>query len=227
MVFFKKRTGRAAIFDLDGTLLDTLPSIVTSCNETLDHLKLPPFDKDVIKPFLGLGPRVLIERIMAASKVVDPSTIDEAHRLYRELALKQRDYGALPFEGIREMLDQVAGMGLKLGVMTNKSDKLALSVIAGSFPAGLFELVRGARRFVPLKPDPRSTLGMLRSLGAEPSASYFIGDSDVDVLTGRAAGMHTIAVTWGYRPRWELEVLSPDCLAESPAEIVNCIGGNR
>ncbi|NLA96389.1 MAG: HAD hydrolase-like protein [Clostridiaceae bacterium] len=227
MVFFNRRTGRAAIFDLDGTLLDTLPSIMTSCNEILDCLKLPPFDRDVIRTFLGLGSRILIERLMAAAGVTGRSTIDEDHRRYRELAPRQRDHRAAPFEGISEMLGQVADMGLKLGVMTNKSDKLAPGVIADSFPSGLFEAVRGARRFVPLKPDPRSTFHMLRSLGADPPASFFIGDSDVDVLTGRAAGMHTIAVTWGYRPTEELEALSPDCLARSPDEIVDYIRRQR
>lgn len=227
MVSFGKRNNRAAIFDLDGTLLDTLPSILDSCNETMDHFDLPHFDRDEMVAFLGMGARVLVERMMAAAGVVDQDTLEEAYRIYLDLMPKQRARRAEPFPGIVEMLDQVAAMGIKLGVLTNKSDQLAAPIISDSFSPGLFKAVRGARRFVPLKPDPRSTLAMLRSLGADPGNSFFIGDSDVDVLTGRAAGMRTIAVTWGYRPTSELEALSPDCLASRPAEIVDCIRRHR
>jgi len=227
MRFFMKPANQAAIFDLDGTLLDTLPSIMASCNETMNRLGLPEFGRDEIRTFLGMGARVLVERMMDAAGVTEPSIVDEAHRLYRELAPRQRERRAEPFPGIREMLDQVAGMGLKLGVLTNKSDKLAPGIVSDSFPQGLFTAVRGARPLVPLKPDPQSVLRMLRALKANPGKSFFIGDSDIDVLTGRAAGMRTIAVTWGYRPREELEALSPDWLAENPAGVADYIRCHR
>lgn len=218
-----KEKNRAAIFDLDGTLLDTLPSLVESCNDTLARLGLPPFDKTRVQTFLGMGARVFVERMMEASGVTDPEAVEEAYRLYLELAPRQRAYRTLPFEGIPELLDEVASMGLLLGVVTNKNDRLASEVIADTFPEGRFAAVRGARRLAPLKPDPQSTLQMLNELKADPARSFFIGDSDIDVLTGRAAGMRTIAVGWGYRPVGELAALSPDWLARTPAEIASYI----
>ncbi|HZK28880.1 MAG TPA: HAD family hydrolase [Clostridia bacterium] len=223
MTTAKNRTSRVAIFDLDGTILNTLPSLVKSCNETLTSLGLPPFNEEEVKKFLGAGQGVLIERMMAASGVYDPSVIDQARRTFKALFPKLSTYQVKPFEGIPAMLDEVAAMGFKLAVLTNKNDQVTPAVIASSFPPGLFSIVRGARRFVPLKPDPRSTLRILRILKANPVDSFFIGDSDIDILTGRAAGMRTIAVTWGFRSRQELEALAPDLLAETPQAIVDYI----
>jgi phosphoglycolate phosphatase len=219
----KRQKVRAAIFDLDGTLLNTLPSLVKACNETLARLGLPSIDSLMIETFLGGGLRVLIERMMAVSGVKDRSMIDQAYRIFAEIYPSFSSYQVRPFEGIPAMLDEVASMGLKLAVLTNKIDKVTPDVIASSFPPGLFSAVRGARRFVPLKPDPTSAFSILRKLKANPADSFFIGDSDIDILTGRAAGMQTIAVTWGFRPRQELEALAPDLLAETPDEIVDYI----
>lgn len=223
MPVIRKRKEIAAVFDLDGTLLNTLPSLVASCNLTLERLGLPPFEEAEIKGFVGRGRRALVERMMAAAGQADRAIIDEAHRIYRQVFAELSTHKVVPFEGIPAMLEDIMALGLKLGVVTNKSQKATPAVLATSFPPGLFSAVRGGRRWVPLKPDPRSTLGLLRQLGADPARSYFIGDSDIDILTGRAAGMHTIGAKWGFRAPEELEALAPDLLAARPREVSDYI----
>lgn len=223
MPFLRKRKETAAVFDLDGTLLNTLPSLVASCNLTLERLGFPAFEEAEIKNFVGRGRRALVERMMAAAGIEDRAIIDEAHRIYRQVFADLSTHQVQAFEGIPAMLGELGALGLKLAVVTNKSQKLAPGVLATSFPPGLFSGVRGGRRWVPLKPDPQSTLKLLRKLDADPGRSYFIGDSDIDILTGRAAGMRTIGVKWGYRDPAELESLSPDLLASRPQEITDYI----
>lgn len=223
MAAMHEQAVRAAVFDLDGTLLDTMASLHLSSNETLKELGLPPLDRSTIMSFVGMGSRVLVDRLMAASGIEDPKVIERAHRIYSQVFPGHSTHEVIPFEGIRPMLEQLADLGLKLGIVTNKNDRLVPGVVASSFPPGLFAAVRGARRMVPLKPHPRMVEAVLKKMGADPERSFFIGDSDVDVLTGQAAGMYTIAVTWGFRSRDLLTALGPDCLADTPAQVVECI----
>ena len=223
MTLKSKRTNRAAVFDLDGTLLDTLASIVAPCNETLKRLGLPPFGKKEVRTFIGMGSRVFVEKMMAESGVEDPVMIQQAQDIYHELAPAMITHNVEPFEGVPDMLEQLQQMGLKLGVATNKNGKLTPRVLAHAFPDSPFSAVRGAQRFVPLKPHPQMLFLVMNKLKADLSSSFFIGDSDVDIETGRAAGMHTIAVSWGFKPREVLESLAPDCLADTPAEVVDYI----
>lgn len=219
----KERQEIAAIFDLDGTLLDTLPSIVAAVNETMDIMGMPPFDEDTVRSFVGMGWRVLVDRMMAARHVKDEATIKRAISIYNEVFPRLSTHHVTPFPGIRELLESLKEEGLKLGVMTNKGDELTPGVIRTAFPDDLFDIVRGARRFVPLKPDPTSTIRLLKELGADPAQSFFIGDSDIDILTGRGAGMRTIGVTWGFRDASELSALSPDLLAGDASEVLSFI----
>lgn len=219
MPLTRKTIARAAVFDLDGTLLNTLPSLVASCRETLEILGLPPFGEEAVRTFIGMGQRVLVERMMAASGIEDQAMIDRAQAVYQEVFPRLCTYQVEAFEGIEALLDQLADWGFKLAVMTNKRDSLTAAVLARAFPPDRFDAIRGSLPGVPLKPDPGSTLDLLAQLGADPATSYFIGDSDIDILTGRAAGMQTIAVSWGFRPVQELVALSPDCLAHKTADI--------
>ncbi len=210
---------RAAVFDLDGTLLDTMPSMVAACRATTDSLGLPPFGEEEVRTFVGMGQKVLVDRMMAAAGIEDQALIDRAQVIYRDIFPRLSTYKVEAFEGIEESLDILADMGFKLAVMTNKSDRLSPAVLAQVFPPHRFDDIRGSLPGVPLKPDPASTLALLARLDADPARSFFIGDSDIDILTGRAAGMTTIAVSWGFQPLQKLEDLSPDYLAHKAADM--------
>ncbi|NLA81516.1 MAG: HAD hydrolase-like protein [Clostridiaceae bacterium] len=214
---------KAAVFDLDGTLLNTLPSMVAACRETTDILDLPPFGEEAVRTFVGMGQRVLVDRMMAASGVEDKALIDRAQAIYKEIFPRLSTYKVEAFEGIEESLECLSAMGFKLAVMTNKLDRLTPGVLARVFPPHRFDDIRGSLPGVPLKPDPASTLEQLARLGADPATSFFIGDSDIDILTGRAAGMRTMAVSWGFQPLQKLEALSPDYLVHKPADITGLI----
>jgi phosphoglycolate phosphatase len=121
------------------------------------------------------------------------------------------------------MFDRLLGMGVDVAVVTNKNMSMAPRVLATSFSLDLFSEIRGYSPDFPLKPDASQTIDVLEKLGASPEWSFFIGDSDIDVMTGRNAGMRTVAVKWGYQPIEKLEAVSPDYLAESPEDLTTYI----
>ncbi len=212
-----------AIFDLDGTLQMTLPSITISSNLTLDHFGLPNLSQETVVRFIGKGSRVLAESIMRHSGVDDPDALEKAFRIYTRIFDEHCTDELEPYDGVPEMLDRLLEMGVAVAVVTNKNMSMAPRVLATSFPLDLFSEIRGFSHAFPLKPDASQTIDVLEKLGASPERSFFIGDSDIDVLTGRNAGMHTIAVKWGYQPLEQLQAVNPDYLAESPQDLTTYI----
>lgn len=186
----------AYIFDLDGTLLDTLPDLVRLTNMVLERNGWPVRTRDEILGFVGNGGRVLLER--AAPAGVSAAAIDEAFIDWKSLYPSCGHAFTKPYEGIPEMLARLKLGGAKLGVLSNKFDEAVRSVIAEQFP-GVFDVARGECAEIPRKPDPTGLLSMLRVLGVEPSEAAYVGDSASDIATARAAGTASIAVTWGYQ----------------------------
>lgn len=202
----------AYIFDLDGTLLDTLSDLVRLTNMVLEHHGWPTRTREEILSFVGHGGRNLLER--AAPDGTPASELDEAFAEWRDLYPTYGHALTKPYEGIPEMLESLKRDGAKLGVLSNKFDAATCSVIAEHFP-GVFDIVRGERPDVPRKPDPTGLLDMLRELGVEPADVAYVGDSGSDVETARAAGTASIAVTWGYqRPE------GADLTVSDPVEII-------
>jgi len=215
----KEEFNSVAIFDLDGTLQKTLPSITISANMTLDHFGLPGLSQETVVGFIGKGARVLAESVMRHSGIDDPDTIEEAFRIYTRIFDEHCTDELEPYDGVPEMFDRLLGMGVDVAVVTNKNMSMAPRVLATSFSLDLFSEIRGYSPDFPLKPDASQTIDVLEKLGASPEWSFFIGDSDIDVMTGRNAGMRTVAVKWGYQPIEKLEAVSPDYLAESPEDL--------
>jgi phosphoglycolate phosphatase len=212
-----------AIFDLDGTLQKTLPSITISANMTLDHFGLPSLSQEIVVGFIGKGARVLAESVMRHSGIDDPDTIEEAFRIYTRIFDEHCTDELEPYDGVPEMFERLLGMGVDVAVVTNKNMSMAPRVLATSFSLDLFSEIRGYSPDFPLKPDASQTIDVLEKLGASPEWSFFIGDSDIDVMTGKNAGMRTVAVKWGYQPIEKLEAVSPDYLAESPEDLTTYI----
>ncbi|MGI6158180.1 MAG: HAD family hydrolase [Saccharofermentanales bacterium] len=209
----------AALFDLDGTLLYTLPSIVASCNAMLERLRLAPLSMDQVREFVGSGSRVLVERAMRAHGITEGERIEHAYRTYTDLFKEGSRHHVAPYPGIIEMLDDLHNAGIKLGVITNKDHDLTPGVLATSFDLSRFDVILGTRPNVPLKPDPASTLEALDQMGCDAKASFFIGDSVIDVDTGRNAGMQTVSATWGYRSSRVLAAAHPDFFADAPEDV--------
>lgn len=214
---------RACIFDLDGTLTDTLESLTYSVNETMKELGLPEITSEQCREFVGNGAKVLIEKTLKASGDEDLSRFDEAFAAYQRIFDKCCTYRVKPYPGIPEMLGAMKERGLRLGVLSNKPNRQAVHVVEEIFGKGVFDHIQGQKDGVPRKPDPTAVLSIAGEFGVSPAETLYIGDSEVDGATGKAAGMDTILVSWGFRSRDVLEAAEPLCIADTTDEILQII----
>lgn len=192
----------AYIFDLDGTLLNTLPDLVRLTNMVLDRRGWPQRTQDEILSYVGDGGRMLLKRAAP-----DQATEEQIEAAFAEWQKLYPTYGhalTKPYDGIPEALAQLKANGAKLGVLSNKFDEAAQEVIARHFP-GMFDVVRGECAEIPRKPDPRGLLHMMGQLGVQPQQVAYVGDSGTDMKVAVAAGAFPVGVSWGYRPTPELE----------------------
>ena len=218
---------RACIFDLDGTLTDTLDSLEYSVNETMKETGLEPITKEQCRAFVGNGAKVLIEKALRASGDEELTHFDEAFSAYQRIFGASCTYRVKPYPGVPALLDGMKKTGIKLGVLSNKPDKQAVHVVTDIFGERIFDSVHGQRDGIPRKPDPAPLLALAKELGAEPEEVLYIGDSEVDVATGRAAHIDMIAVSWGFRSREELKAAGADRIADTADEILRIITNRR
>lgn len=218
---------KVCIFDLDGTLTDTLDSLVFSVNETLKEMQLPPITRDQCRMFVGNGSRVLLTKSLKACGEGNISRIDEAMQIYDRIFRVNCTYHVIPYEGIPKLLEEMKASGIRMAVLSNKPDRNAVNVVEEIFGTDTFERVQGQKEGVPRKPDPAAALSIAEELGAEPSETLYIGDSEVDIATGEAAGMRTIGVSWGFRGRDALAEAGADLIADTPKEIMEWIYQDR
>jgi phosphoglycolate phosphatase len=202
----------AVIFDLDGTLADSLRDIAEHMNATLVAAGLPPRPISDYTPLVGEGVRALVRRAVPDG---DVDALVAAFRA-RYRAAPVRHTRAYP--GIDAMLDELAARGLRLGVLSNKPHDLTVAVVAALFDAR-FSAVFGEREGVAKKPDPAAAVAVARALEVEPSRCALVGDSATDIATARAAGMRAIGVSWGLRPRQELVEAGADAVIDAPVEL--------
>ena len=214
---------KACIFDLDGTLTDTLESLAYSVNETMKEMGMPQITTEQCREFVGNGAKVLIEKTLKASGDEKLTRFDEAYETYLRIFDKCCTYRVKPYPGIPEMLKEMKAQGLKLGVLSNKPDRQAVHVVEEIFGKNIFDHIQGQKDGVPRKPDPTAVLSIAAEFGSDPSETLYIGDSEVDGATGKAAGMDTVLVTWGFRSRYMLEAAEPYRIVDSTDEILMTI----
>ncbi len=208
---------RALILDLDGTLADTLDDLTAAVNHVLASLGLPARTRDEIRSFVGEGAASLVRRALPPS---------HAHLGEDALAAFRAHYAAhlvvatRPYPGIPEALAALEERRFPLAVLSNKPQPLTEAVVRALFPGVRFASVFGERPGLPRKPDPTSALLVAEALGVPPSEIALVGDGATDVGAARAAGMHAIGATWGFRPREELLEAGATRLLESPAELL-------
>lgn len=209
----------AMIFDLDGTLIDTLADIAAAVNESFGAAGLGPVGVPEVKPRVGWGMRNLVASLLPEpgppDSVIDSLAAATTAAYARSPVLRTRAY-----PGIEEVLAGLESRGIPAAVLSNKPDELVASILGIVFPGRAFALARGQRAAFKPKPDPAQCLDMLAGLGVAPSRALYSGDSAVDVQTARAAGIPVIACLWGFRPAEELRALGPDFIAERPLDIL-------
>ena len=211
---------QAVIFDLDGTLLDTLPDIAAAMNTVLKHRGFPTHRSDEFRSMMGWGMPELIRRAAPASV-----SARDREQMRAELLIEYTRNPVemtVPYRGIPEILRGLRSAGIPLAVVTNKADELVETVLRGVLPSIDFFATRGFMPDQPAKPDPTATLEVLAGLGVDPSGACFVGDSEVDVETAKNAGMASIGVTWGYRPRESLS--GADHVADTAEQLAEFLG---
>ncbi len=213
----------ACIFDLDGTLLNTLDTIAYFSNEALEDCGHPAIPPAEYRTMVGDGATMQLRRMMDRVAGEGRYTAEEFARLqkrYMDLYAARPTYKTEPYPGIRETLSHLKKMGVKRAVLSNKPHAWVVDIIAGLFDAGTFDLFFGQRDGVPRKPAPGGALRIAKTLGVEPRSVLYIGDTNTDMKTGAAAGMDTAGALWGFRTRRELEENHAVYLLDKPEEIV-------
>lgn len=211
---------RASIFDLDGTLLDTLADIASACNATLAKLGYPQHPLNAYATMVGNGFEVLIKRALPQDRQPDACDIEEITQAARAWYASHLMDQTKPYDGMAKTLADLAESGIKLGVLSNKPDQLCVKLIRHYFPSIPFVIVRGASSDIALKPDPGALLSMLEAMSIPASSACYIGDSDVDMRTAINAGVKGIGAAWGFRGRKELEDAGASVVIDSPAQLV-------
>ena len=214
---------KACIFDLDGTLTNTLPTISYYGNCALKKNGFLTFDEERYKYFIGNGAKTLVARMLAAQ---DKMSEENLSRVFEDYS---RAYDAAPlyktavYDGILPLLACLPRMGIKTAVLSNKPDFATRSVVEHFFPDS-FDIVHGAREGIALKPSPKGALALMEELGiGDPSEIVYVGDTSVDMDTGKAAGFFTVGVLWGFRTEEELRAHGADAIVSHPLEILELI----
>lgn len=211
------KTYQAAIFDLDGTLLDTLEDLADSGNELLAAYGKPPHTVREYRYFVGNGWRKLLERILPEA---EPEQIDEALVRYKAIYETCLTGKTKPYDGIPETLSALREKGVRLAVCTNKHISAAEVLLQKYFPAGLFDAVEGDCAGVPRKPDPTHVHILLEKLSASPEGTVYLGDSGVDMQTATNADVLPVGVLWGFREQDELLKHGAKILLSRPQELL-------
>lgn len=213
---------RTVIFDLDGTLLNTITDMAEAGNKVCRDRGWPEHTVEEYTAMVGHGMTNLVTKF-------SPEEFRGAEQVAETLAQYMEYYGkhnmekTAPYPGIPELLRKLKASGMQLAVYSNKADAFSGVMVEHYFP-GVFDLVRGKVDGVPVKPDPEGIRAVMETLRADPESSLFVGDSSVDVRTGHNGGMKVCGVTWGFRSRASLEEAGADALADTADELAKVIG---
>ncbi len=210
------------IFDLDGTLLNTLPTISHYGNSALAEVGFPEIALERYKYLIGDGRDVLIHRMLGEFDADTDDNFLKARKAYDTLYEADYMYLAKPYPNIKETLSELKKHGVKLAVLSNKPDNVAYAIVKDVF-GDTFSEVWGKRSDYPTKPNPTAALEICGIMNETPENTVFIGDTSVDIKTGKNAGFYTIGVQWGFRDRKELEDAGADFVAESAKDIIEPI----
>ena len=210
---------RAVIFDLDGTLLDTIDDIAAAMNRVLESRGYKPYTVETYKALVGDGIEEMVTRALAGRKSAGEVVAAIVSDYRREYELCWRLHSR-PYPGVPELLAELARRGVRTAVLSNKSHPFTEAMTLGLLGAFRFDVIRGATPGVPLKPDPDPALRIAHEIGVPPAAVIFLGDTKVDMKTALAAGMLPVGALWGFRSAEELRTNGAAALIASPLDLL-------
>ncbi|MBQ3045035.1 MAG: HAD family hydrolase [Clostridia bacterium] len=205
------------VFDLDGTLTDTLDDLRSSVNFALSQFGFPERSRDEIRSFVGNGVRRLIYRSVPEN--TDTATAEKCLEVFREHYKANSCVETRPYDGIADLLETLKKRGIKTAVVTNKMHEAAADIVEYFF-GGLIDITIGQSEKIAPKPAPDSVFLALEKLGVSKEDAVYVGDSEVDCMTAHNAGIPCIGVTWGFRDREVLEANGADYIAENSQDII-------
>ncbi|MBR9977352.1 MAG: HAD-IA family hydrolase [Bacteroidetes bacterium] len=216
---------RLLICDLDGTLVDSFRDIVTSCNLLLASLDAPPLADERIRPWIGRGVGYLVHGVLREAGLPaddDTAFVSQFRALYRQHALDE----TCPYPGVRESLRRITedGGGLSIAILSNKPERATREILEALQLSTFFTLIAGGDSFEEMKPSPVPVLRIMEILGTPAAETAILGDSVYDLQAGKAAGVQTIAATYGFQPVEMLKALEPDYTVSAFGEVLNIPG---
>lgn len=210
----------ACIFDLDGTLLNTIDDLAASCNYALRAHNMPEHTVDEVRQYVGNGVRKLVER--AVPQGVDPEQFEEVYATFRKHYTEHSLDSTRPYEGVMEMLATLKSFGTPMAIVSNKF-MAATQELCRHFFSGYIDVAIGESETIRRKPAPDTVFEATRQLGVKPEDCVYIGDSDVDIATARNSGMPSISVLWGFRDKPFLMQHGAQTFAATPKEVVELV----
>lgn len=211
---------KAVIFDLDGTLSDSIASIKYCGDRALAPFGYGPFLESDYKYFVGDGAANLIKRALTAAGDSKLEHFEKAFSLYKKFFAADCMYRVKPYDGIPELLTELKKREMKIAVLSNKPHDQTIDVIETLFGKGYFDIIQGQKDGLPIKPDPAGVFAILEQLNLSAGDILYLGDTATDMKTGKSAGAFTVGALWGFRERTELEEAYADALISHPLELL-------
>lgn len=215
---------KVCIFDLDGTLADTVESIAHALNRGLEYFGYGVRPVEEYKYYAGDGLDVALQRALDRAGDTSGRCLEEGIPLVRRWLAEEPLYHVRPYPGIPETLAKMKDLSLSIAVLTNKPHREAVQVVETLFGKGYFDKIQGQEEGIPRKPDPTGALQISKELGAAPGSCLYVGDTDTDMLTGNRAGMYTVGVSWGFREVRELKESGARKIVHRPEELLSLVG---
>lgn len=213
---------RLAIFDLDGTLLDTIGDLAEACNHMLGLRGLGSHTREEYRTMVGNGILRLVERALP-EELRSVEYVAEARRDFLAFYIDHIDCYSRPYDGIREVLQTLQDEGWTMAVASNKFDAGTKKLIGSFFPEIHFKAIYGNREGFPLKPDAALVELIMEECDATADTTFMVGDSGVDIQTAKAAGVRSVGCSWGFRSRAELEECGADTIVDSPLDLLQIL----
>lgn len=214
---------RFCIFDLDGTLVNSIHALTKTTNLTLEAFGLPPVTEEQMMIFVGDGYKMQMKRALLASGDKELLHHEASLEVYTRLFKEHCLYRLEAYDGIKELLAFLKEQGIKIAVVSNKPHARTVENVEFVFGKGYFDFILGEQEGIRKKPAPDGVNLALRELGAKPEECLYFGDTNTDMETGKAAGIDRVGVTWGFRGREELQAYAPEYLVDAPGEVIEII----
>lgn len=218
---------KLCIFDLDGTVLDTVHTIAYYGNLALSKNGIEPIDDGEYNYFAGNGAVNLVKRMLRFRDALTDAVFEQVFADYNAAYNADTTYLTAPFDGITETLNAIKARGIKIAILSNKPHFATCGVITSLFGERYFDCVYGQREGVPIKPDPTAVYQVIEEMNVKPEDCLYIGDTGTDMETGKNAKLRTVGVLWGFRDKEELLQNGTDFIIEKPCQLLDCINARK